>query len=156
MTAPFRLDPVLRQRKRVEEERAAELAVTTRRRDAAAERLEAQTVETVTLTGEVTAAGLEGATGGELAARAELAERSSRWTGAAAAQLATEETEVDARRTALVHAAQDRRLLERLREIRREEAARQRQQREQREYDDLASANRLWRRTDAGAAGGAA
>lgn len=153
MAKPFRLDPVLRQKKRVEDERASRLAAAARSRDAAARRVDELTAETAALTDALATAGQEGASGAELSTQAEVAERSSRWAKAAAVQLTAEQAEVEQRRLALVRASQDRRLLERLREIRREEAARRGRRLEQGELDDLASVNQLWRRADAETSG---
>lgn len=148
MAFRFRLAPVLRLRKRVEDVRKLGLAAAARERDAAARRREALARHTATCRDTLFVTGQDGATGGALRSLADAVDESSRWTAVAADRLATEESRVVAARDDLTKAALERRTIERLAEIGRALYEQESREAEQRQLDDLASVYHRWRQAE--------
>lgn len=148
MAFRFRLAPVLRLRKRVEDARKLGLAAAARTRDTAARRRDELERHTATCRDTLFVTGQEGATGGALRSLADAVDASSRWTAAAGERLASEESRVVAAREDLTKAAQERRTIERLGEIGRALWERESREVEQRQLDDLASVYHRWRQAE--------
>lgn len=139
MAFRFRLQPVLRLRQRVEDERALTLATAVRSRDATAGRLGHLKRETAAGRAALLAAGAHGTTGADLRALAASVTVAWRGTCAAADRLVAEESRVVEARAAVTDAARDRRALERLEAIQRGAHAARLRHHEQRQLDDLAA-----------------
>lgn len=148
MAFRFRLAPVLRLRKRVEDVRKLGLAAAARTRDAAARRRGELERHTATCRDTLFVTGRAGATGGALRSLADAVDASSRWTAAAGERLASEESRVVAARKDLTKAAQERRTIERLGEIGRALWERESRGVEQRQLDDLAAVYHRWRQVE--------
>jgi flagellar export protein FliJ len=143
-----RLDPVLRLRRRAEQVRARALAVAVRERELAGLRLQTLRSQRDESRRTLIETGLQGGTGGHLLLAALLAEQSAIAAGAQVARLEAARSREDAARRAAVTAAQQRRAIERVIELRRAEVVRDVQAAEQRRLDDVAntrSARRLVR-----------
>lgn len=149
MAFHFRLAPLLRHRKRAEEEGTLALAWALRRRDAAAGRLAALRHETQTGREALAEAVAHGITATELRGMAEAIAALSRGAMRAEGELVAERTRAEQARVDLVRAAQERRLLERLETIQRDGYRRRLATEAQRQLDDVASVHRLWQRTAA-------
>jgi flagellar export protein FliJ len=146
----FRLAPVLRLRKRVEDAAALELARAERRREAAAARLAETRREEEACRRDLGHTAARGATGMDLQQLASAVE-SLRAAGArAAAVLGAEQARVDEARGALVQASQARRALERLEDTARAAHAHRIEAMERRQTDDIGTVGHLWRRSQPG------
>ena len=149
MAFEFRLDPVLRHRRRLEETAAQRLADTEREMAARRARVVAL-VEDVRLHSALLADGAErGDTGAALAALGAGLEALHARVANAVAGVEAQQGEVDAARAQVVEATRARRALERLLETARAEHARHIERLEQRQSDDLAAAGLLWREAQA-------
>lgn len=148
MAFTFRLAPVLRLRKRIEDVKKLGLAAAARTRDAAARRRDELARHTVTCRDTLFGAGQQGATGAALRVLADAVDASSRWTAVAAERVLTEESRVVAARDDLTKAARERRTIERLGEIGRALWEQELRETEQRQLDDLASVYHRWRQAE--------
>jgi flagellar export protein FliJ len=134
-----RLIPVLRLRKRTEEARAIALAVAVRDCAVAARRLQALRRQVETSRGAVVAALLAGAPAGDAWLDAELARRASAAAALQVVRVAQDERRVSEARAALVAAAQQRRAIERVLELRDAQVRHADEVQEQRRLDDVAT-----------------
>jgi flagellar export protein FliJ len=141
-----RLDPVLRLRKRTEDARARALAVAVTERESATRRLDALRDATQVSRGALVAASLHGVPGGHLLLAALLTEQARLAAAAQAARLREAQSREGDARAAVVTAAQQRRAVERVLELRRAEMLRDREVREQRRLDDVATTRAARRR----------
>jgi len=148
-THQFRLDPVLRHRRRLEDTAAMDLAAVRLRAERITARLVAIHDETTESRLTLLEAAGRGGTGVQLRRLAENVECLRAEAAAVAALLTTERSREEQARAVLVQAAQNRRALELLAESQR--AARQREERiqERRAADDMASNTHRWRRLQA-------
>ena len=136
----FRLDPVMRHRRHVEQERTLTWARALRLRDLAARRLEALREEAGAGREALLAASRRGTTGLAVTQMARGVAASVTLSRGAGAELGTAGARLDTARVALVEASQDRRALERLEAAKRLAHARRVRVQEQKALDDLASA----------------
>jgi flagellar export protein FliJ len=141
-----RLDPVLRLRKRTEDARARALAAAVVEREGAVRRLDALRDATQISRGALVAAGLQGVPGGHLLLAALLAEQTRLAAAEQAARVRQSRSREEAARAAVITAAQQRRAVERVLELRRAELLRDREVREQRRLDDVATTRAARRR----------
>jgi flagellar export protein FliJ len=156
MAFRFHLDPVLRHRKRAEDAAARALAEARRRFEATAGRLEALRERTAASRLALAAAAGHGSTGWDLTERARDVEDLHRRTERCLAELARHRDQVDAARAALMDAAKNRQVLERLEAAARAAHAQRLAKLEQRQTDDIAAAGYLWKTAQAdGGEGGA-
>jgi flagellar FliJ protein len=132
----FRLERVRALRERAEDEAKEHLAAAMAERDRWAERL----AEATTRLHEARAASSAATSISEMLAHQAFVERSEREQAAAELDLSRQDAEVDARRTALQHAAQERRVLEQLKEKQAAEHRRAADRRENEKLDELALA----------------
>ena len=137
--AASRLTPVLRLRKRVEESRAIALAVAVRDCAAATRTLQALRAQAELSRRAVITALLSGATVSDTWADAELARRTAAAATRQAARVAEEEARVMAARAQVVNAAQERRAVERVLELREDERRHAAGVSEQHRLDDVAT-----------------
>jgi flagellar export protein FliJ len=148
VTKAARLGPVLRLRKRAEDARARALAAAVNDRTLAARRLDALREATQASRRALVAAGLDGVPGGHLLLAALLAEQARLAATAQAVRVQDAQSREGEAREAVVTAAQQRRAVERVLELRRAEALRGLEAREQRRVDDVATTRaarrRLW------------
>lgn len=154
MAFRFRLAPILRYRKRCEDEHALGLARALRRREAAERELVMRRREIEAGREALVAAGVGGAPGMALHLLADTVARASRWAAAAGNRLAGEQARVDRARQDLVEASRGRRILERLETTQRGLYRRRDESREQRQLDDVASRYHLWRNAGKRSGGG--
>ncbi len=146
MAFRFRLASVLRQKKRIEDQRALVLATAASRRDAVAAEHGDLRRQTETYRQALVAAATRGTTGVELRVMAESAHGAWRRARASADRLAVEASNVDVARRELVTAARERHVMEHLEEIHRADFAHRSRLTEQRQLDDLAATYHRWRR----------
>jgi flagellar export protein FliJ len=142
----FRLEPILRHRRRLEDTAAMDLAAARQRAERIAARLVAIHDEAVEGRLALLEAAGRGSPGVQLRRLAGNVECLRSEAAAVAALLTTERSREEQARARLVQAAQNRRALELLAESQR--AAHQREERiqERRAADDLASSAHQWRR----------
>jgi len=150
MTPRSRLDPVLRLRKRVEDLRARALAAAVSEREHATQRFETLREATAASRDVLASATLRGVAGGHLLLAALLAEQARLAAAAQAAQVKAAESHEGTARAAVVTAAQQRRAVERVLELRRAELLRDQATREQRRLDDVATTRAAHRRLPGG------
>jgi flagellar FliJ protein len=145
----FRLEPVLRHRRRLEDGAALELAAKRRSVDRIGDRLAEINGEIERSRRALATAGRRGTTGLELRRLARHVECLKAEAVAVGALLAAERGLMEQARERLVAAAQDRRVLERLAETQRAEHARAMEAEERRRADDLTTSTYEWRRREA-------
>jgi flagellar export protein FliJ len=148
---PERLALVLRLRKRAEDVRAKALAVAATARARETRRLEALRDRMQAGRRALVAAGLHGAPGGHLLLAALLAEQARLVAHAQVGREQAARAEERTAQAAVVTAAQQRRAVERVLEMRRAEVQRARETHEQRRLDDVASTRAARRRLTGGA-----
>ena len=153
MKFTFRLQSVLRLRKRAEEHQALALARATHVLTEAERALDAERRRLAGAHESLAVAGREGAQGDEIQELAAAVDASASNVGVAREQLATAAAGVESARARLVEAARDREALERLEEGQRAAAAKLVEGHERRTLDDIASIYRVWRGTRDAAAG---
>lgn len=138
MAFRFRLDPVLRYRKRLEDERAGALSEVSRRRETIARLLDTLRAQAAVAREELVAAGLRGSSGGELRLLAETVAAWHRRAAIVASELTAAQARLEAARARLLEASRDRRVLERLAETQLDRHRRGLEARSQTELDDVA------------------
>jgi flagellar export protein FliJ len=146
----FRLDPVLRHRRRVEDAATLGLARTRQRLDAVKARLAALSTEAAAWTQALVATAGRGSTGHELSRLARAVQGLHGQSALGTAELAAQRERVDHARAELVKAARSHRILLRLEESARAAHARRIETLEQRQTDEMASSGYLWQRAQAG------
>jgi flagellar export protein FliJ len=139
MAFRFRLDPVLRYRKRLEDERSVALAEASRRSEALAQLLDTLRARAATAREELAAAGVSGSSGGELRQIAEAIAAFHRRAVVVASELTAARAKLEAARARLVATSRDRRVLERLAETQLDRHRRGAEARSQAELDDVAA-----------------
>jgi flagellar FliJ protein len=147
MKFTFRLQSVLRLRKRAEDHQALALARATHARTEAERALDAERGRLAGAHASLAVAGRSGARGVEIQELAAAVDASASSVGVARQQLATAAARVEAARARLVEASRDREALERLEEGQRAAAANLVEGHERRTLDDMASIYHQWRGT---------
>ena len=150
MAFRFRLDTVLRHRKRTEDAAALDLARARQQLEAIRDRLAALHADTEECRRQLTIAAARGATGMELSRLAFTVERLQIRSSACTTELAAQQKRVDEARDALVKASRAHRILEKLESSARRTHRTRVEKLEQRDIDELASTGFVSRRDRGG------
>ena len=153
MAFHFRLDQILRHRKRVEDAASLDLARTQQRLVAVKARLAMLSGEAAASTQALVVTAGQGSTGLELGRLARAIEGLHGQSARCAVEIAAQRERVDGAREELVKAARAYRILQRLEESARAAHASRIETLEQRQTDEMASTGQLRRKTQAGSDG---
>jgi flagellar FliJ protein len=146
MAYRFRLDPVLRHRRRLEDLRAQDLARAHQSLEAVREQFTALASEAIASRHALGDAAERGIAAAELSQMARDIEILHAESARCAARVSAEGERVDAAREELIKAAQGRQILERLEASARAAHGRRIEQLEQQQTDQVAASGHLWRR----------
>jgi len=141
----FRLAPVLRHRKRLEDAAALDLAHAQRRLEAISRQLTRTRDEMAARTRALAARAARGTTGMELERLARDVQTLGSWSEISTAEITEQHGRTRQARESLIEASRARQVLERLEETQRSAHARELDVMERRQMDDVTAANHLWR-----------
>jgi flagellar export protein FliJ len=145
MAFQFRLEPVLRHRKRLEDAAALELARANLRLEALAGQLTRICDEMAARTQAVAACAARGASGAALGQMASDIQMLNRWSARTAAEAAAQREATERARQNLIGASRARQAIERLEAQQRAAHAREVETRERRRADEVTAASYSWR-----------
>ena len=146
MAFQFRLEPVLRHRKRIEDAAALELARANLRQEALSRQLTRICDEMAARTQAIAARAARGASGAALGQMASDVQTLNQWSARTAAEAMAQRDATERARQNLIEASRARQAIERLEVQQRAAHAREVETRERRRADEVTAASYSWRR----------